>query len=180
MSLPGADAFMGLMQTEKQRFVADYVEKALMMAVDDGINLRFTENGMSESTCYARRLEDDAALAAAAAFSRVLRDYLVEAENYTQDGPYNDVVEHVGNEYRGAGSEDEQDAFERIGEAHFKFLRTRGQANAKGEHAQEAALFLLKSPLEFADLNSAALLNAEEQKRFTAILMKLRGIAKNC
>lgn len=171
-----ANSFMKLMQTQKRQFIADYVEETLLAAVDDGIVLHFTENAMTEPTFYARQLENEATLQAKDIFGRVLKRYLIEAKKFSPDGPYNDVVEHVGNEYKPSPNQDEQNAFERIGEAHFYFLKNK-KINTEKECQQETALFLLKSPLEFADFNSKSLLSKQEQRNFTTILSTLRKIA---
>lgn len=178
MPCRGDDALMALMQMEKQRFIADYVEQSVLAAADDGQALHYTENGMVEPTAYGQRLEEDAACAAEEIFARVLDHYLAEAANFGPDGPYNDVVEHVGNEFKPVLNADERDVFERISEAHFKHLQKA--ALPPTEHAQisDMALILLKKPLEFADLNIEGLLNSREKTVFSEIIQKLRRLAK--
>lgn len=158
---------------ERAGFIADSIEAALAAAVDDGPALSFTENGMTEPTPYGHAIEDDAADEAASVFNRILAGYLAEAARFTLSGLYDDAVEHAGNEYQGAVSPMEQDALERLVEAHAAFLRHSRPSMAMREEARA----LLNARLEFADLNSESLLSPQEQTQFSAILHKLRQLA---
>lgn len=158
------------LQAERAGFIAEHVEAALQAAVDDGPALRFTENGMSEPTRYARRLEADAADAAEAVFNRILQGYLAEVARFTPHSPYNDEVEHAGNEYHGAVTKLEQAALERLSEAHAAFMQPSGPPMTM----RDEIYALLKAPLEFADLGSASFLTPAEQAQFRTILRKLR------
>lgn len=178
MPVPCPDLFWAHMQTEKQRFIADYVEQAMQDAAYDGRRLHYTENGMVEPTTSGRRLENDAARTAEDMFSHVLELYIAEAANFNPDGPYNDVVEHVGNEFKPGLNEDENDVLERIGEAHFKLLQRAALSDSEQDQIYEAALILLKTPLEFADLDNEGVLSANEKNQLTGILKKLRRLAR--
>ena len=178
MPCRGDDALMALMQTEKQRFIADYAEQLVLAAADDGQALRYTENGMVEPTAYGQRLEEDAAYAAEEIFARVLDHYLAEAANFNPDGPYNDAVEHVGNEFKPVLDADEREVFERIGEAHFKQIQKAALPHLEQAQISEMALILLKTPLEFADLNTEGLLNSREKTVFSEVIQKLCRLAK--
>lgn len=178
MSVLSPDLFWALMQAEKQRYIADRVEQAELDAADEGRTLRYTENGMCDPTPYGQRLENDAAQNADHMFDRIVALYVAEAAKFDPNGPYNDVVEHVGNEFKHAVSEDENDILERIGEAYFKQLQQQALPPSAQEQICEAARILLNTPLEFADIDSEGLLTCQEQKQLSGIVKKLRWLDK--
>lgn len=156
----------------RPKFEANQVEQALAASQNAGHLLSFTENGMTEPTLYGQKIEDEAAIAAGAAFMRVLQAYMAEVTKFDPSGPYPDAAAHAGNECKGINSDQAEEILERLVEAHGSWLRDQEQPSRTA--LEDYARFILKAPLEFADANTQDLLTPQEQAQFSAILNKLR------
>lgn len=105
----------------RTEYVADYVARALEGA-DCRVDAQDPWTGMTEYTDAGQCIADETEEDAGARFDRILREYLAEADKFDPAGPYLDAAEHAGNEYNPGRNDDAVDAFERIGEAHGRWV----------------------------------------------------------